>query len=48
MNKSELESRIALAKDQLKTARKMRLSQMHIRSIKGYLAAFEAELEAVA
>jgi hypothetical protein len=47
MNKSELESRIKLAKQQLKTARKLRLPYYHIASIKGYLATFEAQLEKV-
>ena len=47
MNKSELESRIALAKKQLKEARQLRLPYYHIASIKGYLAEFQAQLAKV-
>lgn len=44
MNKSELESRIELAKQQLKEARKLRLPYYHISAIKSYKAEFEREL----
>lgn len=47
MSKSELESRIELAKQQLKIARKLRAPYYHIANIKSYLANFEAQLEKV-